>query len=325
MQETNSRQLRTIEYWLVLCAICMVSVFYYGIRAAAVLGLAAVTAVLTDFICLFLRDKAYKAADLSNVGTALILALMFPATIPYSVVILSTIFAVTIGTHVFGARRDMLFPPAAVGYLFAVLSWKEEVLAFPKAGSALALFGNADAARYASVSHVFNTEGKLSADAFDLMLGVVCGPMGAGCLLLLVVGMVVLSSRRGISVLSILGFLTGTVLYCYVTGIYPWQACAVNMNVFAMLFLVADTAVLPKGFLAHWASGLFTALLSQYLTHVYDLEYAVVIAVILSCPVWHALGAAEAKYTAWYAKRKAAVSAENAENTEQSEETEVTA
>lgn len=62
------------------------------------------------FFCLFLRGRSYRLVDLSNIANALLLVLMFPATIPFSIVILSTVFAVAVGAHVFGCRKDLLFP-----------------------------------------------------------------------------------------------------------------------------------------------------------------------------------------------------------------------
>ncbi|MBE6825456.1 MAG: hypothetical protein E7511_01050 [Ruminococcus sp.] len=296
MLKTEFRQTRSPEYWLVLGTLCLISVFYYGIRAAAVLGLAAVTAVLTDFICLFLRDRAYKAADLSNVANALILALMFPASIPYSIVILSTVFAVAVGTHVFGTRRDMLFPPAAAGYLFALLSWKEEVLSFPKTGAEIRLFGNDALARFPSMSADFNAEGVLTTDAYDILIGTICGPMGTGCLFLIVLGLLVLGFRKSISWSGVIGFFSGIVLLCFFTRTSPYAALSTNMVLFAALFLAADTNIAPRGFFPPWFGGIFTGALTQYLVYAYDIEYAPVVAVMLSCPVWRGLDALGQKW-----------------------------
>ncbi len=296
MLKTEYRQTRTPEYWLVLGTLCLISVFYYGIRAAAVLGLAAVTAVLTDFICLFLRDRAYQTADVSNVGNALILALMLPASVPYSIVILSTVFAVAVGTHVFGTRRDMLFPPAAAGYLFALLSWKEEVLSFPKTGAEIRLFGNDALARFPSMSADFNTEGVLTTDAYDILIGTICGPMGTGCLFLILLGLLVLMTRRGISWTAVMGFLSGVLLICLITRTNPYAALSTNMILFAALFLASDTNVVPRGFFPPWIGGIFTGMLTQYLVLAHDIEYAAVVAVMLSCPVWRGLDALGRRY-----------------------------
>ncbi len=286
---------RTPQYWLVICSILLVSVFYFGIRAAAVFALAAVTAVLTDFICLFLRNKSYKTKDLGNIASALLLVMMFPATIPYSIVILSTVFAVAVGSHVFGSRGSTVIPPAAVGYLFAVIGWKDEVLRFPEAGEMLSLFGNEDVVRNISLSASANKGQALNAETFDLLLGAVYGPMGTGCLILLIAGILILLLCRDISLLAVLGFLFGNIVAASYTGLTAVQFLCLNMLLFVMLFFAGDTALLPKGAVARLLYGLIAGHLAGYLIVAHHVEYAPLIAVVLCSPLAHALSNMEEK------------------------------
>ena len=293
----DAQPLRKPEYWLVLCAVSLIAVCYYGLRAAAVCGLAAVTAVLTDLICLFLRGRSYRLVDLTNIGSALILVLMFPATIPYSIVILSTVFAVAVGTHVFGYRKDHLFPPAAVGYLFALLNWRQEVLQFPHPGARLMFFGN-DVAVSPSFSAAVNESGRITDSVMDVMLGTVSSPMGTGCLLILVVGILVLLFRRQLSPWAIVGYLVGMMLmsaFC-LQPIVP--LLVTNMILFSVLFLVADPSVLPGYSLASYFGTMATGILTVYLIVQFHLEYAPVVAVMLTAPLWRGLDTLEARINA---------------------------
>lgn len=308
-----------MEYWLVLMAVAAMSIFYYGIRAAAVIGLACITAVLTDFICLFLRGIPYRRENLSDIGTAVILVLMFPATVPYSIVILSTAFAVAVGTNLFGSPQDQLFPPAALGYLFAVISWRNEILSFPKAGQFLPLFGN-DAALHDSLSSVFNAQGSYAAGSLDVWLGAVYGPMGTGCLLLLVIGLAVLLIRRNISFWGTLGFCFGAVAMARWVGMNPAKLLATNMLLFAMLFLVGDKSVLLTRSLFSLLCGAFTGFFTVFLISRFHVEYAVITAVILSCPVWRGIAALQG----WMEEKSAQKAADRimAENNKEGGETE---
>ncbi len=292
-----------IEYWLVLLALCLLSICYYGIRAAAVMGLAAVTAILTDLVCLFLRGKSYKAKDLPNIGNALLLVLLFPATIPYSIVILSTVFTVAVGTHVFGSRKDKLFPPAALGYLFALLSWREEVLSFPKPGVSLALFGNADVLKTASHSHLWNSGTRWQLDLSDLLLGDVTGPMGTGCLLLLGLGGLILLFRRRLSSFTSMGMLLGVVLMCLFTGRRPEYALCANMILFSAIFLAGDRDLTPARWLPALIGGLVIGVFTEFLGASCQLEYAPIVAIVLASPLLRTL-------RQWDAKSAATVPAE---------------
>ncbi|MCR4644135.1 MAG: RnfABCDGE type electron transport complex subunit D [Oscillospiraceae bacterium] len=287
-----SRPLRRQEYWVVIAAFCIVCVCFYGIRAAAVLALAAVTAVATDFVCLFLRGRSYRRIDLSNVGYALILAMMFPATIPYSILMLSTIFATAVGSHVFGYRRDHLFPPPALGYLFALISWRKSVLNFPPVGADLHLFHNPEDLEE-SFSVFLNKEGLEKADLYDTLLGFVRTPMGTGCILLLLVCGLVLLFRGQLDPWKFLGCLLGMSLAVFLYGVSLQELLAANMVLFSLLFLISDPAVNPCTPSAGWVGAAVVGLFTSYLISAFGMEYAPVIAVILGCPLWRGLGMLE--------------------------------
>ncbi len=321
----KERRLRRPEFWVSVVAVGLVSVFYYGIRAAAVIGLAAVTAVLTDFVCLFLQNKSYKTADLSNAAAAVVMALMFPATIPYSIVILSTIFAVAVGIHVFGSRKSYLFPPSAVGYLFALICWKNEVLRFPPAGESLALFGNDNTILRDSLSSTLHANGVLNVESLDLLLGAVYTPMGTGCILLLAAVLVILILRQSVSYWACLGYALGVSVMA-LFGTQPiWQLWATNMLLFSMIFLIGDHAVIPLRTFWAFPACLITGMLTGYLMLRLGLEYAPVIAVMLTCPVWQAFRSVEKRYESYLAESEAAARMAQLQQTEKvssSEETE---
>ncbi len=288
------RQTKQPEYWFVLGAVCLIAVLYYGIRAAAVLGLAAVTAVLTDFFCLFLQGRAYRTADLSNAAAAVVMALMFPATIPYSIVILSTVFMVAVGIHAFGSRGNYLFPPAAVGYLFALISWKHEVLQFPEAGGQLALFGN-QADVMPSLSQTIFTERMLRLDLLDLLMGAFPAPMGTGSILLLTIGLLVMLCRRNVSNWAVFGFLTGLSVLSMFGQLPASLLLSANMLLFSLIFLIGDMAALLKGSFSMLCASAVTGMLTWYFLEHLQLEYGVVIAVLLTSPLWHLLASAETR------------------------------
>lgn len=286
--QQRTEKAQGIEFWIVLLTVSLMSVFYYGIRAAAVMGLAAVTAMLTDLVCLFLQGKHYQAEHLSSVCYAVIMVLMFPATIPYSIVIFSTIFMVAAGIRIFGSQKNLLFPPPALGYLFALASWKHEVLAFPKAGQFLHFFGNTVSV-HPSLSSTFNAEGYYQTGNLDVMLGAVYGPMGTGCLLLLLLGLAVMLLRRNISAGSTLGFLSGIVLSATASGTDPLRLLSTNMLLFAALFLTGNKTFMPADGIAAGVCGFFTAVLTVLLIQVFHVEYGILAAVVLSGPVWRAI------------------------------------
>ena len=290
----STRPVRRPEFWCVLIALSLVSVCYYGLRAAAVYGLAIVTAVATDLLCLFLRSRPYRLVDLANVANAVILAMMFPATVPYSIVMLSTIFMVAVGTHVFGCRRDYLFPPPAVGYLFALLSWRSELEQYPAVGVRLALFKNT-VELSPSFSQVYNETGLLSGSRYDLFLGIGATAMGTGCILLLTVCFFVLLFRRQLSLWASVGYLFGIAMMLVPGGYRPNDLLLTNMIVFSLLFFVADPHVMPCRTILAYPAAAATAFFMMYLIITFGMTYAPVVAVILTVPLWRALAKLETR------------------------------
>ncbi len=293
----SARPVRRPEYWLILGSLAFVAVCFYGIRAAAVMGLASVTAMVTDFICLFLRGRSYKLVDLSNVGHALVLALMYPATIPYSIVILSTMFGTVIGAHIFGYRRDLLFPPSAVGYLFAVCCWKNEVLQFPEIGKRLALFGN-QVAMSDSLSAQFNEKGSiqyLHTELLEALIGAVPGSMGTSCIIMLVLGIVILIIRRQLKPFALFGF-SLCIFLPVMAGNAGISILLTNMLLFSAIYFIGDSSLLPCSGVFAYLAAACTGLLTGYLITAFHLEYAPLVAVILTCPLWRWFAGLEVKY-----------------------------
>ena len=283
---------RSAEYWAVLAGIMTVSICFYGIRAAAVYALAAVTAVAVDLVCLFLRRRHYRAVNLTGIASALVLVMMLPATVPFSVVVLSVLVSVALGMHLFGGRHDLLFPPAALGYLFARICWPQEVLRFPEPGEKIALFRHT-AVLDDSLSRTFLTTGSIHESLTDVLIGAVRGPMGTGFILLLAVALVILMLRGGVNLFAVPGYFMGATAVCLRFGLDTLQMTAVCMSLFTVLFLASDPAVMPCTGIYALVGGGLTGALSVTLSVTYTLEYAPVIAVILTCPVWRALAMLE--------------------------------
>ena len=291
----NCKQSRKIEYWIFLLCIVAVGVCYYGIRALAVYGLAVVTAILTDFVCLFLEKKSYKLADLANAGMALTMCMMFPATVPYSIVILSTIFAVAVGAHVFGYRKGYLFPPSAVGYLFALSCWKDEILHFPATGERLPLL-HYQAELSSSMSSILLTEHEIHDTWTHILMGTVYSPMGTGCIVMLLVGMLVLLCQKQSSLWACLGYLLGISISSFFMSVSMYAVLVSCMVLFCMIFMVADPSVMPCKNIMAYIGAFVTGLLTCCLMAFSQIEYAPVVAVVLTVPLWQWLGKVEQRF-----------------------------
>lgn len=280
--------------WITQLSLLCVAAYYYGARVWIVGAIAALTCFVLNFFCVCLRRLPFQFSNLDAVSTGFTLALMMPASVPYDILIISCFAAIIIGKQIFGGRQNLLFPPAAVGYLFAVASWPEDILRFPELYTRLPLTPSVSVPLKESLSAAYNTAGVLNTDPDVLWLGLCRGPMGTTAGLLLLVCCIILLIRRRISRPAVSGAI---LMLCINYLILPTSTAPIdamfnglltNMSLFCVIYLIGDSRLAPKGF----AGVLFGALIAAagiYFTLIAKLEYGFVIAAVLASPIGTAL------------------------------------
>ena len=95
----------------------------FGIRAAAVLAVCVLTAVLSEF----LWDKALKkpnsAKDLSAVVTGLLLGMNLPPTLPLWQAAIGSVFAIIVVKQMFGGLGHNFANPAITARISPAIPW----------------------------------------------------------------------------------------------------------------------------------------------------------------------------------------------------------
>lgn len=112
--------------WMVVFALlpaAFVGVYFFKARAALVIGITVISAVVTEFIIQKLMKKRITINDGSAVLTGLLLALVLSPLVPWWIAMLGGVFAIAIGKMVFGGLGHNIFNPALVGRAFLVASW----------------------------------------------------------------------------------------------------------------------------------------------------------------------------------------------------------
>ena len=89
MEKTNNpdnsmpQRRHDVDMIVVLCALSLMPIFLYGLPALWLILTAVVTAVVTEYICLCIRGiRRFEKGDFSYLITALIVALLLPASAP---------------------------------------------------------------------------------------------------------------------------------------------------------------------------------------------------------------------------------------------------
>lgn len=281
----------SVCYIIAAAAIECVAVFYYGIRALAVSAAAIAAALIIDFICVKLRGRKYSASDLTCIIEALLLSFMMPSSISFGIIAAASAVMVIIGRHILGENENRVMPAPAIGYVFALVMWKEDVLSFPEITGSFKFMSYSPEELTVSSSSWYNTAGVFKESWYDIFIGSTQGPLGTGVIALIIICAIMLIIARKIRIAPIIGILISTSFFGSVvckSGSYLnsalYEICA-NMVIFAAVFLAADKDIAPSKFSFGILYGLVTGMTAYYLTFFTERENAIVPALIICSPI----------------------------------------
>lgn len=124
---SKSVSVREIMFQVLLALIPGIAlyVWYFGPAILVTITLASITALVTEAIMLKLRDRplAPSLSDNSALLTAWLLALSLPPLAPWWLVVVGTMFAISIAKHLYGGLGNNPFNPAMVGYAVLIISF----------------------------------------------------------------------------------------------------------------------------------------------------------------------------------------------------------
>lgn len=290
----NSKEVKTnfsimTDMLIVLIVIAAMSVYYYGLRAAAVVAVTTGVCVVTDFICCKLRKLETKQ-DVSALITGLTLSVMLSASVPYYAAVISAVFAIVVAKHAFGGHGCEIFNAAAAGFLFTSLCFPQNMLTYPKAFSEIPMSSvvSPDVLSSSFTSTFLVTE-TAELSLVDVLIGKFSGPMGTGFILIMCVAAVFLMLRRSVSAITFFTELVLLGLYAFfrydndiMSVLYFFSS---GMLLFGMIFLSCDYSIIPKTRSSRFLYGVLFAV-CVIVFHSYSrTENAVIYAVIISSPI----------------------------------------
>lgn len=104
---------------LALLPAVVAAIYFFRLRAAALMAACLASALATEALFLWIRKKPLRPiCDGSAVITGLLLAMTLPPSLPLSMGIIGSVVAVGIGKQVFGGLGHNIFNPALVGRAF---------------------------------------------------------------------------------------------------------------------------------------------------------------------------------------------------------------
>ncbi len=237
------------DYIIMLAAPCFVALWYYGGKFLSVAATGVLTALACDFAAKAILGKVFHLRDFSNIFIGLAIAVMLPAGIPLYVPAAAAAFAVLAVKTPFGGALHAPFVPAAAGFAFISICFKDMVFDY-SVNSETKLLGAESIGRMLMKGQSVYIGGS---NIFDIIAGNVAGPMGTGCAILMLACSAYLFVRRKKSLLATLGFIAMCVIYAVVsprTNASVLTSIVLELSagslMFAGVFLLTDHATLPQ-------------------------------------------------------------------------------
>jgi electron transport complex protein RnfD len=186
----------------------LAGIYYYGIPVFGVVCLSVATAMLWELAINRVAKRPVTIGDGNAALIGLLLAMLFPATMPWWAVITGTFIAVVIGKQIFGGIGSNAFNPVALAVAIMMISWKD----FFNFDGMLLNYDFDFAAVYplAAAKH-FGSGSLETLGLKDLLMGRQIGGIGATFGLGLIIGGIYLMLR---------GFIRWEISLTFLAGVY---------------------------------------------------------------------------------------------------------
>lgn len=281
LADIKTTQKYMLDRLLMLAAPIVMAWYYYGGRALRLLVIAALAAMLCEYVGERVVGAVPVLRDLSAAVTGVTVAMLLPASSPIWLVLLATAFAVLVVKVPFGTARTLLFSPAAAGVAFVAVCLPEYVFSYPvlpAGGTSVAVYGSEGFSEGLSLTQMLQSSTSMGASAvdyIDVFIGDTVGPMGTGCVIALLGALLLLAVRFRKGFTAAVSCLLGAALYAFLfpritTGRLQsvFMELSGGMLFFAALFLLPEEPILPKRFwgrVAYGAAGgIFTMLFRRF-------------------------------------------------------------
>lgn len=184
--------------------------YFFGVRALAVIAVSVLSALAGEWLWQRLGRRENTLSDGSAAVTGILLALTLPASVPYWVAAVGSLFAVIVVKGVSGGLGQNIFNPALGARAFLLLLFPAQVTRYAAAGEMLPLTGAVDLVTGPTPLHEMQMRALPSASLWEMFFGSIAGSIGEVSALALLLGGIYLAARRVIRVRIPLAYL-GTV------------------------------------------------------------------------------------------------------------------
>ena len=257
------------------------AVFNYGITAAFLIFLSAITCVICKKVGEKVLKTDFPSRDYSSIVIGITVALLLPATAPWWMFIFTTAFAYFVCVMPFGSSDNSPFIPSVAALCFATLCWGEQLFSYSQAGDSLAkmlLQGNSIGENIASV--------------IEVLVGNIPSSMGTGCILALIGTLLYLTIRRTKDSIPTYTFILAVsimaLLFPRISSgrfISLIMELSSGMLLFGAIFFMSYPSIMPKRTLPRILWGFVSGIICMLIRYVSPIEESAPFGILIACAI----------------------------------------
>lgn len=244
----ENTQTLMLDVLIALAPATAAGIYLFGLRAAWVLCVAVVAAVVSEYVWQKLMKKSVTVHDLSAVVTGLIIGLNMPAGVSLWMPAVGSIIAIILVKQLFGGMGHNFMNPAMVARAFLLASWPARMTTFllPERllGSSQASFG-VDMVSGATALVPQKLGISSGFPLSDLFLGNIPGSIGEVCKVAILIGFLYMLVVKVISWHVPVFFLGSVALMTWLVGGDPLVALLSGGVLFGAVFMATDYVTNP--------------------------------------------------------------------------------
>ena len=244
----NTQQIM-MDVVIALIPALLAGTIIFGIRALIVALVCIAAAVVAEWVCGMILYHRNTVKDVSSVVTGLLLALTLPATVPYWLAAVGSVFAIVVVKGFGGGLGKNVFNPALGARAFMMMFWPVHLVRYIAPGTV-------DGVASATPLHHMVMPALPTESIGQMFMGNIGGTIGEVCTLALLIGGIyliakgVISARIPVSYLGTVAVLT--LVFSKGDNAFLWMLYSLLGGgvVLGALFMATDYAtspVTPKG------------------------------------------------------------------------------
>jgi electron transport complex protein RnfD len=251
----------------------IMSIVWFGIRAAIVVIATVATCVITEYICRKVMKREQTIGDLSAVVTGVLLAFNLPSSVPIYVPIIGGVIAIVMGKQLFGGLGQNFVNPALLARIILMNSFPVLMTTWYPAGN----FG-ADATSTASP---LSGAMEVLPSYLDMFIGKTPGCLGETCAAALLIGGIYLVAKKVISPIIPVTYIATVFVLSALLGQDPLMQILSGGLFIGAIFMATDYVTSPltnKGkFIYALCCGIITVLIRVFASLPEGVSYSIVL------------------------------------------------